>query len=83
MYSQQLVHRITGKGIKNGVSRFYVRIITTLKSMIPTTLKYQNRVEPLSGNSKQGKSPVIGTKNRVPSDFPQTKILISREKFRL
>ena len=32
--------------------RFYVRIVPSLKSMIPTTLKHQNWVEPLYGNEK-------------------------------
>ena len=35
---------------------FYVRIVPTLKSMIPMTLKHQNCVEPLSGNK-----PILGT----------------------
>ena len=49
-YSLQIVYIITMQSIKNGVNRFYVIIVPTLKSMIPMTLKHQNWVEPLSGS---------------------------------
>ena len=54
--------------------RFVTRITLLKKSMISIGFNIQNQVVLLSGNSKQGKSPVIETKKRFPSGFPQKNV---------